>query len=293
VAKLSALFAFALAGGVFVLRAHTSSPSLFVAAPAFPLRNWFEAMLAITFAYGGFESAVVPMAEARNPRRDAPFALLTALLTTTLLYCLIQIIVVIVLPSAAATDRPLALAAQTMWGTWGASLIAGAALVSVYGFLSAHMLNAPRLSFALGERGDIPSMFSRVHTRYRTPHVSILIFAGLVWSLAVFGNFKWNVIISSVARLFVFTVVCAALPVLRRKRAGSAAFRVPAGDFVATLGVILMLVLVSRMRPGEWAIILTTMAIGFANWLWARNGTSPASGGAAARRASVNHLRET
>lgn len=293
VAKLSALFTFALAGGVFVLRAHASPFSFFATAPSFPARNWFEAMLVITFAYGGFESAVVPMAEARNPRRDAPFALFIALLTTTLLYCLIQYVIVSVLPSAAATDRPIALAAQTMWGTWGASLIAGAALISVYGFLSAHMLNAPRLSFALGEHGDFPPVFSRVHPRYRTPHASILIFAGLVWGLAVFGNFKWNVIISSVARLFVFTVVCAALPVLRRKRAASLAFRLPAGNFIAALGVILMLVLVSRMRPGEWAIILTTMAIAFANWIWARNGTSPASGSGDARPAAINHLRQT
>ncbi|HEX4643190.1 MAG TPA: APC family permease [Candidatus Acidoferrales bacterium] len=293
VAKLSALFAFAAAGGVFVLRAHASAPFPLPAAPAFPLRNWFEAMLAITFAYGGFESAVVPMAEARNPRRDAPVALFTALLTTTLLYCLIQYVIVTVLPFAAATDRPLALAAQTMWGTWGASLIAAAALVSVYGFLSAHMLNAPRLSFALGEHGDFPPVFSRIHSRYRTPHASILIFAGLVWSLAVFGNFKWNVMISSVSRLFVFTVVCAALPLLRRKRAASPAFRLPAGNFVAAMGVVLMLVLVSRMRPGEWAIILTTMAIALLNWLWARNKTSTQAGDSDSGHASIKHLRET
>jgi basic amino acid/polyamine antiporter, APA family len=274
VAKLSALFAFTAAGGIFLLRAHATVPpsAAPVAGSAIPLRNWFEAMLVIMFAYAGFEGAVVPMAEAKDPRRDTPIALFAALGTTTVLYCLVQYIVVAVLPNAAATDRPLSVAARAMWGKWGAVLIAAAALVSLYGFLSAQMLNTPRLTFAFGERGDFPSFFSRVHARFRTPHISILIFAGIVWALAAAGNFKWNVIISSVARLFVYILVCTALPVLRRKTPAAPAFRVPAGNFVAGLGVALMLVLVTRMSADEWAIILATMTIAFANWLWARNG---------------------
>jgi APA family basic amino acid/polyamine antiporter len=270
VAKLSALFTFAIAGGTYLLHSHSTPAPVASAATAYPLRNWFEAMLAILFAYGGFEAAVVPMAEAKDPRRDAPFALCIALLATATLYALIQYIVVGVLPVVTATDRPLSLAAQAMWGPWGASAISAAALVSVYGFLSAHMLNSPRLAFALGERGDFPSVFSRVHARYRTPHVSILISAAFIWCLAVFGNFRWNVIVSAVARTFVYMLVCAALPVLRRKRAAASAFRVPAGNFVAGLGVLLMLGLVLRMRASEWVIIATTVTVALANWRWAQ-----------------------
>jgi amino acid transporter len=113
-------------------------------------------------------------------------------------------------------------------------------------------------------------MFSRVHARYRTPHVSILISATFVWTLAVFGNFRWNVIVSAVARTFVYMLVCAALPVLRRKRAASGAFRVPAGNFVAGVGVLLMFGLVLRMRAGEWAVIAATVVVAFANWGWAQ-----------------------
>jgi APA family basic amino acid/polyamine antiporter len=273
VAKLSALILFAVAGGLFLLRAHPAIPAATTGIPRIPVRNWFEAMLVIWFAYGGFEAAVVPMAEAMDPRHDAPFALFTALATTTILFCIIQYIVVAVLPAAAATDRPLALAARETWGSVGAALIAAGALISLYGYLSAQMLHTPRLTFALGEREDFPSLFSRIHTRFHTPHISILIFAGIVWGMAALGNFKWNVIISSVARLFVYVLVCASLPVLRRKRPNATAYRLPAGDSVAALGVIFMLVLVSRMRLGEWTVILATMIVAFVNWLWARNRT--------------------
>jgi hypothetical protein len=67
--------------------------------------------------------------------------------------------------------------------------------------------------------------------------------------------------------------VCAALPALRRKSPDAAAYRLPGGNFFAGLGIIFMLVLVSRMRLGEWTVILATMIIAFVNWLWVRNRT--------------------
>jgi amino acid transporter len=271
VAKLVPLFSFAISGGIYLLQTHPAARTITPGDTPTPMRNWIEVVLLLMFAYGGFEGAVVPMAEAKNPPRDAPFALGTALLTVAILYCAVQYVVVAVLPAAAAAGRPLAEAARQMWGPPGAMLITVGALISMYGNLSAHMLNSPRLTFALGERGDAPSIFSRIHQRFRTPHVSIFFFAGLVWCLAVLGNFKWNVLISSAGRLLGYGFVCAALPVLRHKCPDAAAYRLPAGNFFVALGIIFMFVLVSRMQLGGWIVIFVTMAIAFVNWVWARN----------------------
>jgi len=265
----ASLVAFAAAGVVFFLL----KPPVF--PPASPggeptVRDWLNGVLVILFAYGGFEGALVPMSEAKDPRRDAPFALYAALATTTLLFCAIQVVVVAVLPTAAITDRPLAAAASQFWGRAGALLISAGALVSVTGYLSAQMLHVPRLTFALAERRDFPSFFARVHPRYRTPYVSILVVAAIVWTLAAVGNFKWNVLLSSVGRLFAYGSVCAALPVLRRKRPAAPAYRLPAGNFFAAAGVLFMLALASQMGRGEWAVILITMAVACVNWLWVR-----------------------
>jgi amino acid transporter len=274
VAKLSALFFFAIAGGIFLLRAHPAIPTASTGSAPPPMRNWFAAIFFIWYAYAGFDAALIPMAEVKDPRRDAPIALFAALAVITILYCAIQYVVVAALPAAPATDRPLASAAREMWGRGGAALITAGALISLYGYLSAQMLHTPRLTFALGERGDFPPFFTRIHPTFHTPHVSILFFTGIVWSLAALGNFKWNVIISSAARLFAYAIVCAALPVLRRTRPNSPSYRLPAGNFVAALGVVFMLVLALRMGLGEWIVILATLAIAFANWLWARKITA-------------------
>src|SRR6202040_2037219 len=173
-------------------------------------------------------------------RRDAPFALFTALLVCTVIYALIQWVVIGVLPDAAHSQRPLADVARLAVGPAGAALVAIGALISFYGYLSAKILGVPRVPFALAEQGDFPKAFAAVHRRFHTPYVSILVFAGMVWGLALIGDFRWNVTLSAVTRLLYYGVGCAALPVLRGKEAkgASAMFHLPGGNLLAVLGVI-------------------------------------------------------
>lgn len=268
-AKLLPLFA-VIAMGLVVLRAHPTAISLTAPVPATAGR-WLQAVLLLVFAYGGFETALAPMSEAKNPRRDAPFALFTALLVCTIIYALIQWVVVGVLPDAAHSDRPLADVARVAAGSLGASLVAVGALISFYGYLSAKILAMPRVTFALAEQGDFPKAFAAVHRRFQTPYVSILVFAVLVWAFALSGEFKWNVTLSAVARLLYYAVCCAALPVLRRKRPGEAHFQLPAGNFFAGLAVVICAILVTRVDFGQSLILLATIAVGLLNWLIVRN----------------------
>ena len=265
-AKLVPLFA-VIVLGLFVLHQHhwaIATPP--IASPG--TSQWLKAMLLLVFAYGGFETALAPMSEAKNPRRDAPFALFTALLLCTVLYALIQWVVVGVLPNAALSQRPLADVARIAVGPVGAALVAIGALISFYGYLSAKILAMPRVPFALAEQGDFPKAFAAVHRRFHTPYVSILVFAAMIWGLALVGDFKWNVTLSAVARLLYYAVGCAALPILRRKQpeGASAMFHLPAGNFFAALGVILCVILVTRVDFGQSLILVATIVLAFVNW---------------------------
>src|SRR5260370_10477396 len=234
--------------GLFVLHSHhwtIATPAIASPTPS----QWLNAMLLLVFAYGGFETALAPMSEAKNPRRDAPFALFTALLVCTVIYALIQWVVVGVLPEAVHSQRPLADVARLAVGPLGAGLVAVGALISFYGYLSAKILAMPRVPFALAEQGDFPKAFAAVHPRFHTPYVSILAFAALVWGFALVGEFKWNVTLSAVARLLYYGVGCAALPILRPKHpeGADAMFQLPAGNLFALAGVILWALPVTRV----------------------------------------------
>ena len=265
-AKLVPLFAVIILG-IFVLHAHHWQ----IASPAVEntgTSQWLKALLLLVFAYGGFETALAPMSEAKNPRRDAPFALFTALVLCTGIYALIQWVVIGVLPNAAHSQRPLADVARLAVGPVGAALIAIGALISFYGYLSAKILAMPRIPFALAEQGDFPEAFAAIHRKFHTPYVSILVFAAMVWALALTGDFKWNVTLSAVARLLYYAVGCAALPILRRKSTTDtpAMFTLPAGNFFAALGLLLCAILITRVDFGQSLILVGTIALALLNW---------------------------
>ena len=166
-AKLLPLLA-VIAMGLFVLQAHPAGISPATQA-AVTTSQWMKAVLLLVFAYGGFETALVPMSEAKDPRRDAPFALFAALLVCTVVYALIQWVVVGVLPDAAHSERPLADVARIAVGSFGAALVAVGALISFYGYLSAKILGMPRVTFALAEQGDFPKVFAAIHHAFTRP----------------------------------------------------------------------------------------------------------------------------
>ncbi len=272
VAKILPLLMIALAGAALTL----FHPAPWGAPGPFPANAWMKAMVLLIFAYGGFESALAPMSEARNPARDASFALFVALLTCTAIYALVQWVVVGVLGPAATTDRPLAEVARVTMGNRGASLVAIGALVSVYGYLSAKMLGMPRVTFALAKGGDLPRIFAAVSPQFHTPWFSIFFYAAAVWGLAIAGSFTWNVTLSVVARLFYYGVVCAALIPLRRMRPRAIGIRLPAGPVLALLGVAIAVALgfsaqISKQLDWSKSLILAaTVAAAILNWLWAR-----------------------
>jgi len=266
VAKLVPLALVAAVGMVY-LAAH---PHLSAPVSAGGLDGWLKALLLLIFAYGGYEAALFPLGEAKDPRRDAGFALFAALLIVMLLYTVLQLVVIGVLPDAAHSERPLADAARVMLGEGGAALISVGAMISVYGYLSANLLGAPRAMFALAESGDFPARFAAIHPRFRTPYLSILVYALLLWAFALLGSFTWNVTLSAVARLFYYGAVCAAVPVLRVKQPGAAVFRLPGGPVIPALGVLICVALLTRVDFSKSLILLAVILTATVNWLLTR-----------------------
>jgi basic amino acid/polyamine antiporter, APA family len=267
VAKLVPLFVVAIAGTFYLLSGHKTAAILTISAGRIA---WQKAALLLVFAYGGFETALTPLSEAKNPRRDAVIALLTGLMTCTVLYTVIQWVVIGVLADPGHSERPLADVARLALGAGGATFISIGALISVYGYLSANMLGVPRITFALAENGDFPAIFSAIHPRFRTPYISILAFALLSWLLALLGSFTWNATLSAVARLLYYGLVCAALPVLRRKQPGAALFRLPAGTYFGVLGAAICLALMTGVNLSGSLILLATALVAAVNWLLVR-----------------------
>jgi basic amino acid/polyamine antiporter, APA family len=237
---------------------------------AIEAKDWLEAVLVLVYAYGGFEAVLLATGEMRDPRRDAPFALLVGLAVVAVIYSLVQVVVSGTLADPAATQKPLADSAGHIFGAGAAAAISVGALVSIYGYLSANMLHTPRLTFALAERGDFPRIFARIHAKFQTPHTSILLYTALLMAFTLWGSFRWNITLSAIARLFTYTSVAIALLLLRRKQPQASAFRLPAGKVLAVLAILFCVVLLLHAPlSNSWAVI-ATIALAALNWVAVR-----------------------
>lgn len=258
VAKLAPLLLLVLIG-LPAIRAET------LATQAVPAPDWTHAILLLMFAYGGFESPLIPAGEARDPRRDTGFALLVAMAVVAGVYMLVQLVIVGVLPHAVDAKAPVAAAFARLLGPAGVVLASLGAMVSVWGYCTGNVLQGPRLLYSMAERGELPSVLARVHPRFRTPDASIVAFAAGAYALAAAGTFESAATISAIVRLLTYGLTCAAVPVLRRRGTVEApGFRIPAAGLVtlAAVGFCLWL-LATRSFAQAW-LLLGLMALGWA-----------------------------
>ncbi len=214
-----------------------------------------KALLLLVFAFTGFEMAIIPAGEARDPRRDLPWALLSGLGFVAVVYVLIQIVCVGTVEGLAASERPLADAAVRALGSWGGPLVAVGALISITGTLSTIVLAAPRLPFAMAEWGGLPRALAAIHPRFHTPWVAILLTSGLMLALALSTSFLGALTIGTIIRLVTYVMTCVAMLVLRRRRdVPEASFRAPAGGVTATLALAACVWLLTSISAREAGI---------------------------------------
>jgi amino acid transporter len=244
--KLAPLLLFAVAG----LFALTKGPFTSPVTPNY--KDFSTAVLLLVFAFSGFEMAVTPAGEIRDPQRHIAFALLTAIGVVAMLYLTIQVVCIGTLPGLANSERPLVDASVRFLGASGASIISVGAIISVTGALNSNILAGPRILFAMAEQGQLPQLLMATHQRFRTPHVAILISTAVMLLFTLQSTFMSALTISAVIRLLSYIVTCIALPVLRiRKDAPAARFSAPAGVAVAIAATTLSAWLLSNSPSND------------------------------------------
>ncbi|HEU5400193.1 MAG TPA: APC family permease, partial [Terriglobales bacterium] len=211
------------------------------------ISNWLRALVFLVSAFNGWEDSVVPSGETKDPRRTIPFGLGMALLACAGIYALIQFITVATI-APGMTDAPLQGVASVLIGRGGATFVTVAALISLYGWISAAMLYAPRLAYSLAEHGDFPAILARVHPRFNTPAPAIVFYAVTGWLLASSGTFLWLMALGAGTSLIMYAGMCCALIRLRKTRPDADALRIPFGPALSAIGVILCLALLTGLH---------------------------------------------
>ncbi|MQA30270.1 MAG: amino acid permease [Luteitalea sp.] len=171
----------------------------------------------VFFAYIGFDAISTAAEETKNPQRNMPIGILAGLAICTVIYVIVGLVATGLVPyqQLKAAD-PLAQALQLAGLTTAGWFVSLGAVVSLTAVLLVFQYGQPRIFFAMARDGLLPAWASRVHPKYRTPHVTTVAtgVAVAVGSLVLDENEIYD--LTNIGTLSAFAIVCIGVLVLRR-----------------------------------------------------------------------------
>jgi amino acid transporter len=215
------------------------------------------AALLVLYAFVGFENSVVPAGETANPRRTIPRALVATIVGTALLYFLIQLAYVAVMEPGQGKDAPMVAFGTALMGPVGGLILSATAICSILGNVSGGMTGTTRTTYAMGRDGLLPAWFGKVSERTATPANSIVFMGGLIAALALTGSFVWLAVVSTLARMIVYSISIASLP---RGSRGEAVR--PAVYVLMAAGIAVCVWAASQSKWESWRALLALVVAG-------------------------------
>lgn len=238
----------------------------------------------VFFAYIGFDAVSTAAQEAKNPKKDMPIGILGSLLICTVLYILFAHVMTGVTSYTTFAGKdgiaPVAVAIDHMGTTdasglihpdypWLNRAIVLAILAGYSSVILVMLMGQSRVFFSMSRDGLLPPVFSRVHSKFRTPAKSNLLFMLFVSLFAAFVPARVVGEMTSIGTLFAFILVCIGVWVLRVKQPEiKRAFKTPLVPLIPILGVITCLFMMVFLPLDTWIRLIVWMLIGFDVYLY-------------------------
>ncbi len=221
----------------------------------------------VFFAYIGFEATSVAAQESLNPSRDMPIGMLASLAICTVLYIGMALVMTGLTPyTLLGTAEPVVTAVASHPGLgWLRWIVEAGALIGLASVVLVMIIGQPRIFMIMGRDGLLPPVFTRIHPKYRTPHINTVItgigiaILAAIFPLDVLGD------LTSMGTLIAFGAVCAGVLILRKTQPDlPRPFRIPFAPVICLAGVGSCLILLSTMSAHNWMLMVAWTLVGFA-----------------------------
>ena len=272
-----------LAAGVVLFVGAVSNGSMETARPlvAMPTVGILSVVIMVPAMLVGFDVLPQSAEEIDLPAKRIGVLLAFSLVLAVLWYAGVSFAVASAIPNASLGGARMATAdaATALWNSrWaGGALIVGG-IGGILTSWNAFIIGGSRVMFALAESGALPAAFAKLHPRYRTPYLAIVLLGVLSCISPFFGRtiLVWLINTGSLAVVVAYVFVPIAFLVLRRQQPDlPRPFRVRAPRAVGWTAIALGIALLCLYLPGspsalawpyEWAIVGAWAAVGFGIW---------------------------
>jgi APA family basic amino acid/polyamine antiporter len=223
----------------------------------------------IFFSYIGFDATSTAAEEAKNPARDMPFGIIVSLIICTVLYILVAGVMTGVAPwPRLGTAEPMITALALADGSprliaISPFIVSLGAVFAMTSVLLVFQLGQPRIFMSMSRDGLLPPLFSRVHSRFRTPYAGTIITGLFVGTFAAFANIAEVVELTNIGTLFAFILVSAGVIALRRAEPDRPRpFRAPWVPLTPILSILSCFYLMLQLPWVTWVRFALWLAAG-------------------------------
>jgi len=231
------------------------------------LSGFGVAIIAVSWAFDGWNNVNFVAGEIKNPGRTLPLALILGTIGVTLLYLLVNIFYfyALPLPETIGVVRIAEKAVSNLFGASAGSLISALILISIFGAINGSILAGARVYYAMALDGLFFHRAASVHRRFRTPSFALFIQAGWASFLVLIGQFE-QVLTYTMFIAIIFWVAAAAAvfrlrkikPELPRPYKTWGYPFVPALFILASLGLILNTLIQRPIEAGAGLLLTAT-----------------------------------
>ena len=223
----------------------------------------------VFFTYIGFDSVSTAAEEARNPQRDLPIGIIGSLIVCTILYIGVSIVLLGMMKyttfvSGDAAQAPVAYALQMLGANrWSRSIIVIGALTGMISSLLVFQYGQARIWYAMSRDGLFPKLFSAVHPRFKTPHLSTWVAGFAVGVPAGIFAISDAADLSNIGTLFAFVLVSLGVIILRRTQPDrKRVFKVPFVPWFPLISIVLCGGLMTGLTVITWLRFVIWLGLG-------------------------------
>jgi basic amino acid/polyamine antiporter, APA family len=223
----------------------------------------------VFFTYIGFDSVSTAAEEARNPQRDLPIGIIGSLIVCTVLYIGVSIVLLGMMKyttfvSGDAAQAPVAYALQMLGANrWSRSIIVIGALTGMISSLLVFQYGQARIWYAMSRDGLFPKLFSKVHPRFKTPHLSTWVAGFAVGVPAGIFAISDAADLSNIGTLFAFVLVSLGVIILRRTQPDrKRVFKVPFVPWFPLISIVLCGGLMTGLTVITWLRFVIWLGLG-------------------------------